>query len=81
MFYNGERPHQSLGNRTPDAVHASWTGGGAVVVDKYGAQPGLTIAPPSTVTAFGEDRTENKSATQNAKSGATPISCVKSGAI
>ena len=67
------------GNRTPDAVHASWTGGGAMVVDKYGAQPGLTIAPPSTVTAFGEVRIENESAIQTAKTGATPISCEKSG--
>jgi len=36
MFYNAERPHQSLGNRTPDRVYASSQGGGAVIVDKFG---------------------------------------------
>jgi putative transposase len=35
-FYNGERPHQSLGNRTPCEVYASGQGGGAKIVDKFG---------------------------------------------
>ena len=34
-FYNTERPHQSLGNKTPQAVYASGNGGGALIVDKY----------------------------------------------
>jgi putative transposase len=29
-----ERPHQALGNQTPDWVHTSSTGGGAMIVDK-----------------------------------------------
>jgi putative transposase len=36
-FYNGERPHQGLGNRTPDAVHRSGEGGGAEFVDRFGS--------------------------------------------
>jgi putative transposase len=36
-FTNDERPHQSLGNRTPDEMYASGQGGGARIVDKFGA--------------------------------------------
>ena len=41
-FYNDERPHQSLGNRTPTTVYATASGGGARIVDKFsknGATP------------------------------------------
>jgi len=34
-FYNGERPHQSLGQKTPDVVYRTGMGGGAMIVDKY----------------------------------------------
>jgi len=34
-FYNDERPHQALGNQTPEAVYRSGTGGGALIIDKY----------------------------------------------
>ncbi len=34
-FYNGERPHQSLANLTPDQVYKSGQGGGALIVDKF----------------------------------------------
>ena len=79
-FYNGERPHQALGNRTPDAVHTSRAGGGAMIVNKYGARPELPIALRSTATAFGEVRIENEPTMQNAKTGAAPSSCMKSSA-
>ena len=35
-FYNGERPHQSLGQQTPDIVYRTATGGGAMIFDKFG---------------------------------------------
>jgi putative transposase len=34
-FYNEERPHQSLGNRTPNAVYADGDGGGASIPDYF----------------------------------------------
>ena len=34
VFYNAERPHQSLGNRTPQVVYEGAQWGGAVIVDK-----------------------------------------------
>ena len=35
VFYNDERPHQSLGNRTPAVVYSTASGGGARIVDKF----------------------------------------------
>ena len=39
-FYNAERPHQSLGNRTPDEVYRTGEGGGAEIVGHFGDPPG-----------------------------------------
>jgi len=47
-FYNEERPHQSLGYKTPDAVYASGEGGGAMIVDKFGGARGFS---PRTIRA------------------------------
>jgi putative transposase len=79
-FYNAERPHQALGNQTPDAVHTSASGGGAMIVDKFGAKQRLPTALRSTATAFEEVKIENASEIQNAKNGLAPSSCIKSGA-
>ena len=35
VFYNGERPHQSLSYQTPEQVYTTGQGGGAIIVDKY----------------------------------------------
>ena len=34
-FYNGERPHQSLANLTPDQVYRTGENGGAKIVDRF----------------------------------------------
>jgi len=49
-FYNGERPHQSLGYKTPDTVYRTAIGGGAVIVDKFG---GAAEAPPVSLRSTG----------------------------
>lgn len=44
-FYDGERPHQALGYRTPVAVYDAGAGGGARIVDHFrdaGLQPSVT---------------------------------------
>ncbi len=35
VFYNDERPHQSLGNRTPTEVYAAGINGGARIADEF----------------------------------------------
>ncbi len=44
-FYNGERPHQSLGDQTPQVVYRTAIGGGVVIVDKFGGAGGGAPVP------------------------------------
>jgi putative transposase len=80
IFYNGERPHQALKNLTPDGVHKTATGGGAMILEKYGAIDRHPIALRSTGTAQDEVGLE-KSAIPNAKNRGSAVQlCVKSSA-
>ena len=44
-LYNGERPHQSLGNPTAELVYRTAIGGGAMIVDKFRGAAGETPVP------------------------------------
>ena len=44
-FYNNERPHQGLDNRTPAAVYRSGQGGGASIVDRFSDRSVASKAP------------------------------------
>jgi putative transposase len=76
-FYNTERPHQSLDNQTPQEVHQTSSGGGAMIVDKYRSQERFPVALRSSETAAGEVSIEIEPAIQKAKTGAAPTSCEK----
>jgi putative transposase len=79
-FYNGERPHQSLGFNTPDIVYRTGLGGGALIIDKYPHAVAETPVPLSStgVSATAEPRSD---ATAKAKEGqrltaAIEVKCV-----
>ena len=70
-FYNGERPHQSLDNKTPDVVYRSAIGGGAIIVDKF---PRAVEGTPVPLRSTGDSSTAKTSAeaTATTKSKAKP---------
>ena len=77
VFHNGERPHQSLGYKTPDVVYRTAVGGGAVIVDKFGGAVEETPVPlrSTGVSSTAEERSEataTAEATPRTKSKATP---------
>ncbi len=47
LFYNRKRPHQSLAYRTPEQVHVSAQGGGAMITDRFGTEQ-LSDTTPTT---------------------------------
>ena len=52
-FYNEERPHQSLANQTPTAVYQTASGGGAMILEKYGDSLSETSDPLRSTDVYG----------------------------
>jgi putative transposase len=50
-YYNGERPHQSLGYQTPASVYLNGSGGGARIVDRFS---GALADSPAPLCCAGE---------------------------
>jgi putative transposase len=70
IFYNTERPHQSLGQKTPEIVYRSAIGGGAVIVDKF---PRAVDETPVPLRSTGVSSTAE--ATENTRANATAEQC------
>jgi len=73
-FYNGERPHQSLSQKTPDGVYRTGVGGGAMILDKFG---GAVEEPPVPLRSTGNSSTAEARSTATAT--ATTTSKAKPG--
>lgn len=65
-FYNIQRPHQSLGQITPDVVYRSGIGGGAMILDKY---PRNEKDKKSGTEGFNESPASDVRAEESAKTG------------
>ncbi len=63
-FTTGERPHQSLGNKTPDVVYRTAIGGGAVIVDKF---PRAVEGTPVPLRSTGDSSTAKARAKPESK--------------
>jgi len=68
-FYNGERPHQSLGQKTPDVVYRTAMGGGAMIVDKFPRVAEKTLTPEV------QEKTKEKARSGQRRPAAIEIEC------
>jgi putative transposase len=68
-FYNGERPHQSLGDETPDVVYRTGIGGGAMIVDRFGS---AGEEPPVPLRSTGVSSPAEARSTATTKAKAKP---------
>lgn len=68
-FYNEERFHQALANGTPGEVYKTGIGGGAMILEKYGA---AGEAPPAPLRSTGGASPAEATATAISKATATP---------
>ena len=59
-FYNTERPHQSLGNLTPDVVYRTGCDGGAVILDKFRDAGGELSDPLRSTDCSSPDKERSK---------------------
>jgi putative transposase len=69
-FYNSERPHQSLKGKTPDIVYQTASGGGAMILEKYGDSVPETTDPL---------RSSDVSGTVEKTVKPTALACIKTG--
>ena len=69
VLYNEERPHQSLGYKTPDVVYQTAIGGEAVIVDKFGG----AVEERSEATATA--KTEAKATPGQRRPAASEVEC------
>ena len=74
-FYNGERPHQSLAFKTPDAVYRTATGGGAKIVDKYPREPEESPVPLRSTEDSSGSNHPPPGHTRKDTTGAAPCRC------
>ena len=75
VFYNGERPHQSLGDQTPDVVYRTAQGGGAIIIDKFlraEEEPPVSLRSTDGYSSATTDSTATSKAKATSKATATP---------
>ena len=82
-FYNGERPHQSLGHETPDVVYRMAIGGGAMIVDKFPrategnpVERSETAAPTAAARSNATAKTKVSEKTGQRRPAANEVECV-----